>query len=392
MNVTRFLIKGRAHGPKLNNLIRQGFKPRDIKSENKLLEFNLPSRSEKAAIAFLDELCYDYEIKGRAGIKHTVLNLLGNKGLFLGVIISIILLIVCSLFVFQIDIIGTERIDINTVQEAVNISGVRKYGLIYSIDKKLLISNVLAIEGISSATVETKGVKVYVYVQEELPKPQINDYSKPIPIKSEYDAVITRVVVLSGTALVKKGDTVLKGRTLIAPYISNSKGEDEEKIEIRIPLRATGMVYGKVWHKESTVLKNKQIVRKRTGNYIETATPRYIFPSKNNTEIPYELYESEEKIIVYNAFFPLTVTYTRYYELEEIEIETDTKTEVRNIISKSYLNIREKLPSDAVVVRHWSIIKELDNSTIIDVYLETEQRIDNGGEFGENFNQDNKQS
>ena len=117
---------------------------------------------------------------------------------------------------------------------------------------------------------------MYVYIKEELDKPDLIDYTKPVPVISDYDAIVTRVVVLTGTAAVKNGDTVLKGQTLIYPYLTNKK-ENEETEEIRVDIRATGMVYGRVWYKESFVLSDETIITKRTGKYKEYVTPSYIF-------------------------------------------------------------------------------------------------------------------
>jgi len=383
MNITRFKIKGRAHSSKINNLIRKGFKLKNISSEGKSLVFDDESKNEKNISAYCEEMSYDYSVVKRTGPKHTFFRLLSNNGLFFGLIVSLLLLILCSLFVFDINIVGADRIENAVIMKAVENSGAKRFKLIYGINERAIMNNVLAIEGISSASVETKGVKLYVYVKEELEEPDINDYSKPIPVVSAYDAVVTRIVVLTGTAAVKKGDTVTKGEVLISPYITNKKSEDEEKEEIRIDIRATGIVYGRVWYKESYTLTDEIEVYERTGRYIETVTPTYIFEGKSPQNIPYKHYEIEEEKIYYNAFFPLIVTYNRYYELEKIIVKRNVQMEKEEIIAESYLKLKSRVPDDAKIIRYWSTVKEVDNSTLIDVYLETEQRIDDGGEFGE---------
>lgn len=393
MNYTTFEIKGRAHTSKINSLIRKGFRPFNIECKRKCFSFNELSINEKSIIAFLDEMCYDYSIIKRVGVKHAAINLINNKSFFYGLIVSILILIISSLFVFQINIIGAENIDKQLLKEAVKNSGVGRFSFIYTIDKKAIEKNVLEIDGISSASVETKGVKLYVYIKEELPKEEIIDYTQPIPVQSLHDSIITRIIVLSGTALVENGDTVTKGQTLIAPYITDNKGVDEDNEEVKIPVKATGIVYGRVWYKQSISLNEKEIIRQRTGNYIEIAEPQYIIKSKTTPKIPYKLYEIEQKKNYYNAFFPLIVTYTRYYELEEITLIRDKDDNNYNdLISKAYIELLDEMPNDAIIIRYWSIVKKVDNITLIDVYLETEQRIDDGGKFGEDYSKDNRQS
>lgn len=381
MNITRFRINGRAHTAKINNLIHKGFNPRNISNENKILIFDELSVNELSIVAFLDEMCYDYSIINRQGTRHTINNIVSDRGLFIGIIISILLLIFCSLLIFDIDVIGAKNTDINLVNTAISSSGIKRFGMIYRIDKEALSENILKLDGISSVAIETKGVKLFIYIEEELPKASIEDYDTVTPILSSYDAIVTRVITLSGTALVHKDTTVKKGQTLIAPYMD--KGSVEEENEERTPIAANGIVYGRVWYHESVSISKEEIIQKRTGNYIDVVTPTYIVKGSSNLKIPYALYEIEENINYFNAFFPLIVTYTRYYELIEEKVVHEVSGEYNSIISSSYVKLCNQIPIGAVILRQWSNIKEVDNITIIDVYLETEQRIDDGGNFGE---------
>ena len=390
MNITRISINGRAHSYKLNSLIRKGLVPRRVKSNGKSLEFDIASGDELSAIAFLDEMCYDYQIKYRSGIKHSIDRLVSNNGLFVGIILSIMLLIISSMFIFRIDIVGTDRVDSVEVAEAIDRSGVKRYKFIHNVDFDNLEKNVLEIEGVSSVSIEVRGVRLYVHIHEEFPKEQINDYTELTPVLSQYDSIITRLVVLSGTASVKTGDTVVKGQTLIAPYYTNVDDEGEQVGE-RIDVKATGIVYGRVWYRRSMSIANTEIIRTRTGRYIDIANPKYLIPlpdTNDRADIPFELYEVEENIIHYNAFFPLTVTYTRYYEIEEVTITREQGDNYNEYITAMYLEIMGELAVDAVVIRYWTIVKVVDNITLIDVYLEAEQRIDDGGTFGEDYNQE----
>jgi hypothetical protein len=149
-----------------------------------------------------------------------------------------------------------------------------------------------------------------------------------------------------------------------------------------VDIRATGMVYGRVWYKESFVLSDETIITKRTGKYKEYVTPSYIFKGGHRADIPYERYETEQKTVYFNAVFPLKVTYTRYYELEDYVVKTDIIKQKDLLVSEAYIRLSSRIPDDAQTLRFWTNVKEVDNLTYIDVYLETEQRIDSGGEFG----------
>lgn len=389
MNITRISINGRAHTYKINSLIRQGYKPINIVSSGKSLHFDIDSCSEKTCLAYLDEMCYDYQVKKRRGLKHSLRTLISNNGLFLGLIISIIMLILSTFFVMDIKVIGGDNIDSDLIYGSVKDAGLGRFSYIYSLDKNAIENNIAAIEGISSVSLEVIGVRVYIHIHEELPKENINDYLQPIPVITQHDAIVTRVVALTGTPLVKSGDTVYSGQTLIAPYIEkDNEYQDEPEEPNVIPIRATGMVYGRVWYNKCVDFYEQEKVYERTGNYIEVVEPSYIFSAKNRTDIPYKQYEIEENTYYYNAIFPLKVKYIRYYEVKEITLIRDLNSEMSNIVSKAYIELRAEIPAHAEVVRYWTVIKEVDNCTKIDVYLEAEQRIDDGGKFGEDHYKD----
>jgi similar to stage IV sporulation protein len=379
MNVTRFAVKGLNHTSKLNSLLRRGFKPFDVISCPRHFLFSVDSAREKAVIGYFEELCYDYEIISRRGIRHAVNSLLSSKGFFIGIIFSLALLIVSSLFLMDIKVSGNDRVEESVIAEAAESAGLKRFTMIYGVDKKSVENSVLEVDGISSVSLELKGVRAYLHVHEEFPPSHIIDSTSREPVMAAYDSIVTRIVTLSGTAIVKPGDTVLSGQTLIAPYIING---DEEN-EIQVPVKASGMVYGRVWYRESKTIGKEEIILERTGEYIETATPSYILKGKSNPLVPYTKYEIEEYNVTYNAVFPLTVTYTRYYELYETTVIRDVERDTARIITEAYLRLRERPPNDAEVVRYWSIVKEVDNLILIDVYLETEQRIDDGGTLGE---------
>lgn len=378
MNITRYEIKGRAHIGKINSIIRHGFEINNIISEGKSLQFDLDSRKDTLLVAFLDQMCYDYSVKNRKGILYFINTVLHNKGLFIGIIISIAMLISSTFFAFDVIIIGNERVETDTILASLEEIGLRKFSPLYVIDRKGIENKVVSIDGIADVSVEIKGVRVYIKVREELLKPDINDYITPTPIKAEHDSVVTRIVVLTGTAAVKKGDTVLKGSTLIYPYYTDGAEEDAK----HMPIKATGIVYGRVWYKQSVEINKQETMLVRSGNTYKEAYCEYILEGAASRNAPYEKYEVEENTVIYNSVFPLRVTYLTYYELIEVTVERDIDKDTREIINRMYLEMRDKLPNDAVVLRMWNTVKEVDNKVTVDIYLETEQRID-GGTIGE---------
>ncbi len=255
-------------------------------------------------------------------------------------------------------------------------TGLNLFDLKSTCDTDKLEDNILAIEGIASVSVQLDGVRLMVYISEELPPPVIENRDVYEPIIAEYDSIITRLIVLSGTALVEVGDTVYKGQVLIAPYMSDGNTLDPSIQEKREKIYADGQIYGRIWLSKSAVINDEKLVTVRTGEFVQEVNVHYLLDFNSKISVPYLEYEKEIKITQLNAVFPLNIAYTTYYETKQQLQPCNIEVETNNAIALSYLKLTEI--AQGQILRQWHTIKKTDNGTIIEVVAETIQRIDGG--------------
>ena len=147
------------------------------------------------------------------------------------------------------------------VSEELKNHGIKKYTLGYSfetldkITKEILKDNPNTLEWLS---ITKDGMKYIIRAEERIIiAPKTED--GPRDIIALKDAYITKVVSTKGVPLVRSGDYVKKGSTLISGKITlyeNVKGL----------VSASGEVYGNIWYNAEISMPKTEEVETKTGN------------------------------------------------------------------------------------------------------------------------------
>ncbi len=277
-----------------------------------------------------------------------------RKAFALGFFLCGILVYILSLFVWDIKVIGTYS---HTKEE------ILKYMIKKDISSGILKKEVNCakleedmredFDDVAWVSCELDGTRLTVHLKEALEIDTSKKQRKPCDISARKSAVITSIVTREGTPLVKKGDKVKKGDTLISGliYIYDDANEMLEAGKVA----ADGDVYGKTvyeyedsflgsyYEKEYTGEKinnytlqigeykiklwkkiGKNTDKKANGNKKATRTPK----ESIDENIKYdELSEKKQIKIGTNLYLPIAIEKitVRNYEQKR---KTDTKMEM----------------------------------------------------------------
>lgn len=196
---------------------------------------------------------------------------------------------------------------------------------------------------------------------------------------SNYDAIVTRVMVREGTSLVREGQRVSVGDVLIGGFhiADNTPTDGTETGEI-FNCAADGEVYGKVYIHKRFLAPKQAITYVKTGKSTTISDLGFgelmLIKHKKTPYKNYEISVTSSKI--YNIL-PISVKSYTYYELKKVVI--DQKTYVEQIKNKFNKELIASLKSDARILSQKSEIKIVDGVSYLDINYEIEQRIDNGG-------------
>lgn len=207
---------------------------------------------------------------------------------------------------------------------------------------------------ISGCSVFFEGLNLKIKVFEAMKKDE-----KLKELKSNYDAIITKIETFAGESKLKKGDIVKTGDLLI-----------------KSDIEAKGEVFGKVYFSSTRIFNEKQSKEVETGKIFETDSISILglFNLKNEEDCEFKNFklEKQKHNIFQNLFIPIEKT---KYIFREIKIEEEFVSfeSVEDAIKEELkIETLAKLPELATAKNiTYSVVKE-GELVRIDCFVETE--------------------
>ncbi|MBE7028114.1 MAG: sporulation protein YqfD [Ruminococcaceae bacterium] len=297
--------------------------------------------------------------------------------LFLGAIIFVLALIILNLFVWEIEIIGCEKVLPETVEENLESLGVKTGVLRFTIDQRHVKNEMLIkMPELSWIWVDNKGSKITVSVRESVPKPEIYDYGDYCNIVAAKDGIIDSVIVRSGTLMFDVGDTVLKNDILVSGLMISERG-----IEPRF-LQAEAEIYARVWYEQT---KKFPLFEEKTTDTGRKSKKRVIkifgleftpFWYKNPQFKNYTIQKDVKELTVFGRFMGIKITTEQYteYEKEQIPLKEESVAEAG---AKEILTEMENETAAGATLKDYSFsyVKNDDNTVSVTVVSEFIENI-----------------
>lgn len=321
--------------------------------------------------ARFSELCLTngWNMKGmtRYGIVNSLLLTFSRTGIVLGLIISIIAVIFAQQYTIDYRIIGYSGGQATAiVEEYLKDKTLEVDEKMYSELKKSL----LAVPGIAGINVYKKGLYVFVEIKEELPTDSIIDEKVEKNITSNYDAIITRIITLSGTPLVSKDTRVKKGQILIDGYYIYQ----ENKIECN----AKGEVYGKVYLSEKHTVLKESTERKRTGKKEVFTLAMLAKENRQTSEILKKCSFSDYDVEIEESFLrgilPIKLRKITAYETQ-IQTNVADKKSLDGFAALILKQMEISIGDDGTLLDSYVRITDIGSAFTVDIFGEFEKRI-----------------
>ncbi len=330
------------------------YKIAGLKQKDEGIEFYCFSKDSEKIIALLNSLCYNSSILKRNGVLRA-LSFLKRQGMVAGLFCIISALVLYSQTVLNVEIDGIINSDVNKVLERNGIVQMK----LCNFDEKAVERELLALDGVSFASVDKVGTRVYVRILPELDKEEFASLSGG-RVCATKSAEISRIICFGGTPVVEKGQNVNGGDVLIAPYVLVG--------DVETPTVASGEVYGFVnytatefYPDEVLTKKEGKEQKKRVLSFFgkekglefsggDLKTTRY----KNDFLLPY--------VLTKYSFVPVTYEYEQN-SLDESEMKSKTLTSlIENI-------------KDAEIIGIDTQIKRTGNGYAVTATVKTEELI-----------------
>lgn len=220
--------------------------------------------------------------------------------------------------------------------------------------KEIEQSLVLEFEQVSGVCIKQKGTKFIVQIEEAtLPETQlVQNLVCPV------SGIIVSNNVVSGKLLVKNGDIVLKGQTLVVP-------ENQKKVSATFEIRT-------FYHENVVYCENVSTYKKTGKTQTINSISLFNLSLKNNKKCNFSLFEKQVKkrYATYNLFLPIISTSTTYFELEQQETVVPFET-VQDTLKQELYNKTKLLISQNATEKNttFAVFHE-GNKTRLDCYVE----------------------
>lgn len=364
MNKYRFKTSSTSSGRTITDLVNNGVRVHKPRKGGGELTFLVSSNHAKSTV----EVINSYERVYEREDKRAFPRLIWRFGILIAIAVILAFLGVAQNYLLNIDVYGTNRISRVEVLDYLSSIGV-KTGSVKSdfveedVERKLIEQFEFSVVDCSLS-----GTTLSVVVKEELSPPNYVDMQNVKSIVALEDAVVTRIVTLSGTKVVERGKSVQKGDLLIdgKHYVG------EEYVECR----AIGEVYGKVWRKREIFIPATITKLVRTGS--ETTLDYLSFGKVDNgIDSPYPYYEHSNNRVAISSILPFYKNTVTFYECSLVEVENPELLDVTNQVDLTRKALLLELEnSGGIYLDSWHTVKDVEGGRLVNVVLEMECRID----------------
>ena len=250
-----------------------------------------------------------------------------------GLIAVFIIIFGASNFVWNIDVVGNNKIATKDILTELKEQGLEVGTLKRKINKNEIINTIrLKRNDVSWVGINIRGTNVTVKIVETEEKPKVINKDEYCNIVANNDAVVEKVEATKGTAVVKEGDLVKKGSILIGGWM-------EGKYTGVRYVHGAGKVTAKVWYSTTARAELKESKKERTGNEEKKYQIKF-----NNFQINlyktlskfenYDTIYTDKKMKIFSDFY-LPVSITKCNNFETIQkTEEHTQEEAKSIAIK----------------------------------------------------------
>jgi similar to stage IV sporulation protein len=361
---TRFAVSGFNLSKLINKLNKDGIRLFNVKTGNRTLVFSAKTANKHKIIAIFEELDYNYKIIEQTGARAFARALADYAGALVGAVVVIVYIAISASTLNSIEVTLPSRE--SEVLRLLSENGIKKGAVAAGIDVKGLERDLLSLDGVSFVSVRLKGNRLYVDLKSSLDEPRIEEFPVAGFVTAARKAVVSRVVVYDGTALVKIGEVVEVGDPLIAPY-STVNGA-------RLDGYASGIVFGKTYYTAEMLYEGVRIVKTYGGARTYSAT--VLFGKKVKLpESPFKHSESVYTTSVTGFILPFTLYTVTYREIIYEHREQPFSVIEGELAAGLLAAARSKMPFGATFLSEWCNINETNGGVKMTAVVECEEII-----------------
>ncbi|MGD9567407.1 MAG: sporulation protein YqfD [Sedimentibacter sp.] len=298
-----------------------------------------------------------------------------RKGFVAGLFILLISLYIVSSLVWNVQIVGTNNITAKNIVKVLEQNDITM-PISHSSLKPKKIETLLynSFEKFKFVEVYIEGSNLIIFVKEKEPEKAEIKSNEPSSIISNKNAIINKVIAKSGQPMVKVGDVVYEGQTLVMGMVK-SKTSDEFMM---VP--SEGTIYGKTYYNfemKEHKLQDFQVATNKSKNVY------HLQINGNSIKIigdkdPFENYNYRERMVkipIISNLSDITLTKGTYYEQVIKTVEIDKNTAKNKMKVSMYDDLLTRCSQDSKILKSTLNFSEDDNNYYLRAQIEVIEDI-----------------
>ena len=235
--------------------------------ETTRLRLTVTRRGSRQAAALGERTLCTVTPAGRSGMPYFLARFKKRYAFWVGMGLSMAAVCVLSSFVLTIEVKGNTNVPTAQILTELRRQGLGIGTFGPGLDERTVGNKVLLqLPQLSWLSINLYGTRAEVLVREAVEAPELVDAQEYGSVVARASGIVTRVEALTGEAVVKVGDTVLEGETLISGTVHLEGPAYSDKPEIgQIQVRASGRVYARTWRTMAAQLPLEAQVKRYTG-------------------------------------------------------------------------------------------------------------------------------
>ncbi len=326
---------------------------------------------EKSAV---DCGCFLLKIKD-AGFLNFLKRYKFRFGLFVGLIVFFLAILISSFFVWDVEVVGNALVTDEQIFKVCDENGLHFGGFIFAVNEQNIEHKIKEkYPQISWISLNRIAGKYIIEVSELKSKPNIVDWHGPCDVVSQFDGEILYVEAYGGTPLVDVGDLVEKGQILVTG-VQAVKGLDNI-----IYSHSEAKILAKVKHHNEISIKKNSLIEQATG--LQKQDRRLII---FGVKFPFKIHRKSENLVksgetvkpleFLGLRFPILVDTTTYDICEKVNLKEDVRNIKRILANKQKKWEEKELMGNAILSRKY-MFEENEEEVKIKADVFVEQRID----------------
>lgn len=287
--------------------------------------------------------------------------------------------IVLGSLIWQVRVVGVGAQDAARLRRVAAELGLRPGVLRALVPAPDIARRLRQLPGIEWVGIRFFGVDAYIEAVPALPEPSPRQTGTSQDLVATRDGIVTRVVVFRGSALVRPGDTVLRGQILIRGEEGMSERAAAESGETPgppIPVQAEGLVWARVFETVTTRLGRFATRWEPTGRqafgldlrWADRELSQLRYPARLG-EVRWSLYRLRLPLV------PLEVVWQQGEEVRRVVRRRSVAALKQEIAERLHGQMLKRLGTDARWLRRRESFKIEGNEVVGTLAVEAEMNI-----------------